>query len=305
MAPGDKHQHSKTAHTAESGLNEADGQHHHDVDADDVPILTDDVLFDDDHPIAQASSAPAAPRHEDPSFNAAIRQLESMELSSARTTTTRPVTAQQPALNPNAANRPASRPEQRTSTQQAVIPPSKPPARPVTASMQRPAVFDSKPSASSIRMAMIQDNPLDTPVEFTENQFLKSSTSKVNANLMDPAKKPQQTQRPATSTDEDGSEQILKLLGEKKIDIRTANHYLEADANTNTRRPSSPPPQQRVRDPFYDMDRPEPPRQSVAAAPGGLDMDALVEEIIDEYKPILEAALRKKLKEKMLEMIRK
>jgi hypothetical protein len=148
--------------------------------------------------------------------------------------------------------------------------------------VSKPAIFEAK-QPTQTRNTIIQDSPLNTPVEFTNNQFLKSSTARNNPNLMDPATQ-QRKAAPSATAEEDGSEEILKLLGETKGSVLAANHYLET--NTTTRQPTAPQADKNL-------------------ASGNIAIDTIVEEVIDEYLAVLEAALRKKLKEKMLEMIKK
>jgi hypothetical protein len=261
---------------------DASDDHAHEVDDDDVPILTDDVIFEDDHDDDEADEADAS----NASLNAAIRQLESMELSMKKSDK-KPGSLEEKIRNTAAP--PAFREDTRArdnpflnSPAKAQTDTRKPGAMQPKQAAASKAVFESKQPIT--RTAMVQDNPLNTPVEFTDNQFLKSSTAKVNPNLMDPATA-KKANHPTTRIEEDGSEEILKLLGEQKYDIRSTNHYLDAAPSSRQTEPAR-------------SDRP-------AAAGSNIAIDALVEEIFEEYKPVLEAALRKKLKEKMLDMLKK
>jgi hypothetical protein len=252
----------------------------HDVDVDDVPILTDDVPIDDHSPVVD-DGANEKEDASQASLNAAIRQLESMELSMKKPGNLEEKirsNAEPPAFKDSSTNAAASRKAIENTPKSAM----KHPARTAShTAISKPAIFESRQPAT--RAAMIQDNPLNTPVEFSDNQFLKSSTAHNNPNLMDTAAQ-QRKATPSATIEEDGSEEILKLLGETKGNILAANHYLET--NTTTRQPYTP-------------------QTDKNTAPGNIAIDALVEEIFDEYKPVLEAALRKKLKEKMLDMLKK
>ena len=279
-------------------------------DDDNIPLLLDDndipvLAGDDDIPVLTSPDDIAAASNK-ASLDAAMRQLESMELSprsnKARTdksvdleeqirTNAAPPLFDDPNAttvreNPFLAKKPTDRfAESRKQAEEAlksVIAHSK--------AMSNPA----KPGADAKAPMAIKDNPSETPIEFSDNQFLAASSAqpKPNPVPVPPKQSPH---------GEDASAEILKLLNEEPA--VTADPDLDLDLGDEFGE-------------LVDIDvdalineKPVTPKTISSPASPGKKTDAqindLIDEVINEYMVILEVALRKKLKEKLPDILKR
>jgi len=271
---------------------------------DDVPLLLDD---DDEVPVLTSPAIEANKA----SLDAAIRQLESMELSpkANKATASKPASLEEkiranaapPLIKDDQQTRIRENPflkknvndsfaESRKHAEEAlksVISHSRAISKPA-----RPA-----PEESRSAMVSVKDSPADGAIDFTDNQFLKSSSAPQST----APTAAQKQAAPTATTEKDGSENILKLLDEEsevELDIDEGFGELvdiDVDALIAEKTPAvkTPPAKKPVA---------TPPLKNKSTEK---ELDQLVDEVIDEYMFILEAALKKKLKEKLPDLLKK
>jgi len=284
-------------------------------DDDDIPVLAEEddgdvpILADDDDVPVLTSSETIANKS---SLDAAIRQLESMELSpKAGKVTSGKVESLEEKIRNNAApplfedkattvrenpflKKPTDRfsesRKQAEEALQSVIAHSRAAAPP-----NKPAVFESKqPTATPL----MEDHHSDSPIDFTDNPFLKASSAAV------PVSTPNKSAAPAAAAKEkeDGADEILKLLDEDSgLDIDLGDDFgdlvdIDVDALI-AEKPAPKPP----------ANKQTPPKPAAKPASSqtvtGDKLNQLVDEVIDEYLVVLEAALKKKLKTQINQIV--
>jgi len=288
-------------------------------DDDNVPLLLDDedipVLADEDGvPILTAPEDDL--KTNQASLDAAIRQLESMELSPRAGKA--PSGSLEEKIRNNAAP-PAFQDKATTVRENPFL--KKPSDRFSESRKQAEAALQAvithsrttavpPPKSNTLEekkhSAPVTDTTSESPVEFTDNQFLKaSSAAPTPASFSN--KKPQ---APASKEEEDGSEAILKLLEEEsEVNLDLDDDFgdlvdIDVDALIAEQAPARQVPdnKQMVAPPAKPNIKPASP---TASRPTDAALDDIVNEVVEEYMVILEAALKKKLKEKLPDLLKK
>jgi len=287
-------------------------------DDDNVPLL----LEDEDIPVlADEEDVPVLTAPEDDlkanqaSLDAAIRQLESMELPKAGNPPSSSSleekirnNAAPPAFQDKATTvrenpflkKPADRFSESRKQAEAAL-------QSVITHSRATAVPPSRASAPEEKRhgAPVTDTLSESSVEFTDNQFLKASSAAPTSVSFSNKKPPS----PASKQEEDGSEAILKLLEEEsEVHLDLDDDFsdlvdIDVDALIAEQAPVKQAPNKAV--------MPPPARQTTKPAPSIISkptdeiLDAVVDEVVEEYMIILEAALKKKLKEKLPDLLKK
>jgi len=282
-----------------------------DEDDDNVPLLLEDedipVLAnedDDDIPVLDTPELPETDIANKASLEAALRQLESMELAPrSRKTASPPPRGIEDTIRANAAapiisNEELTRVRENpflNSNQKAQLDASRK-LREEAQQAAKAAVSGQKPPPQ--KSAPMQEEAID----FTDNPFLKASTSLGGA----PTTSAPSAQA-AAAEEEDGSAEILKELGDE------AKPYLPRAAIKAPAVEQKTTPPTKEEEGFGDIileeDEPAPARHADPATAiqkklQKKEIDLIVDEVVEEYIVILEAALRKKLKEKLPNLLK-
>lgn len=268
------------------------------TDDDNIPLLLDDedipvLASDDDIPVLTSPDEAIANKA---SLDAAIQQLESMQLSpkSSKAEPDKASSLEQKIRNNAAAS---SFEDKATTVRENPFMAKKPTDRFAESRKQAEDALKSviahskamsnpaKPAAEAREhTAAPKEAPPKKPIEFTADATADKSA----------IPKPQQVN---AAVEEDASAAILKLLDEASditSDLGLGGDFgelVEIDVDALIR------------------EKPVVPKTAAPSLPVGKIMDAqidaIIDEVVEEYMIILEAALRKKLKEKLPDLLKK
>jgi hypothetical protein len=257
------------------------------TDDDNIPLLLDDKLLDDngeeDIPVLADDDIPVLTAPDEAmtnksSLDAAIRQLESMELA--------------PRASKTRVDKPADIAEQIRSN-------AAPPLFDDKATMVRANPFLTKNPTD--RFAESRKQAEEALMSVIAHSKSMSSPAKPAAAKAEPQQKPVQaaaesvavkSESMSATVEEDASADILKLLDDESTTSGSGFGELidiDVDALANNK----PPAQKTI------------PTASTPGKKTDAQIDAIIDEVVEEYMIILEAALRKKLKEKLPELLKK
>jgi len=291
---GSKDQLLKDLKSLKSALNDDDDNVPLLLDDDDIPVLGND---DDDIPILDApdlsTDSDAADKA---SLEAALRQLESMELA-PKSRKTAPPHRQgiEDAIRANAAPPIISTQELTRVRENPFLNSSQKAQLEANRKLREEAAKGIDPGLKPAPQKPAP--PQEEVIEFTDNPFLKASTSPGGTHASTTS-----VTTPLPEEPEDAAAEILKELGEdaKPYQPRTATKAPVAEQKSVGTKEEV--------DGFGDIiledDEPAPARNTVPATAiqkklQQKEIDLIVDEVVEEYMVVLEAALRKKLKEKL------
>lgn len=293
---GSKDELLKDLKSLKSSLDEDDDNVPLLLNDDDIPVLTED---DDDIPILNAPELPDDPDATNKaSLEAALRQLESMELAPKSRKTTRPANQGiEDQIRANAAPPIISNEELTRVRENPFLNSNQKAQLEANRKLREEAQQAAKANAPGQKTAAAQrpTAPMNEEIiDFTDNPFLKASTSL--GHTQNNSASPTATPSPE---EEDGSAEILKELGE---DARPYQPRVPARAPVAEKKIAAP---QKEADGFGDIIlEDEEESQSHQKNISTKEVDLMVDEIVEEYMVILEAALRKKLKEKLPDLLK-
>lgn len=262
------------------------------LEDDDIPVLSDD---DGDIPILDAPEFPDDHSATDKaSLEAALRQLESMELApKSRKAATQPQGIEDQ-IRANAAAPIISNEELTRVRENPFLNSNQKAQLDANRKLREEAQQAAKTAASGQKPASPKPAPVQEEViEFTDNPFLKASTSLGGIHTT-----PAATPAPLAE-EEDGSAEILKELGE---DAKPYQSRAPAKASVMAKKVVATDETVTGLGDIILEDDEEP--ASTQKKLSEKEVDLIMDEIVGEYLVILEAALRKKLKEKLPHLLK-
>jgi len=299
---GSKDELMKDLKSLKSALDEDDDNVPLLLEDDDIPVLSDD---DGDIPILDAPEF-SDDANDKASLEAALRQLESMELApKSRKAVMPPARGIEDQIRANAAAPIISNEELTRVRENPFLNSNQKAQLDANRKLREEAQQAAKTVASGQKPAAPQKSaPMQEEIiEFTDNPFLKASTSPGSAHTAASAA----THTPLVE-EEDGSAEILKELGE---DARPYQPRVPAKAPVMAKQVAATDETtvDGLGDIILEDEEPAPARKPDPAAAGQKklqkkEIDLIVDEVVDEYIVILEAALRKKLKEKLPDLLK-
>ncbi len=274
---------------------------------DDIPVLADEEVpilgedTEDDIPILDTPAESHDRAADKASLEAALRQLESMELApkSRKSTPAAPASANvtsspqnlEEQIRANPAPPIISHEELTKVRENPFLNPKQKAQLEMTRRLQEEAKKTAMITALNKKKPVVppsaSQNTSEGAIEFTDNPFLKASAA--TSTSTQAGNSPAHKSLPPDS-EENGAADILKELGETlDIDAELANIDTELGS---------------LGEIILENDKTKPPTNPVNKKLPQKQIDLMIDEIVEEYLVVLEAALRKKLKEKLPDLLK-